>query len=365
MGFIHINITGKEKIKNFSVLTKGAYIITEIGNVSIDGKAEIKATPFALKNGTIITSSNNSGGLIILGTGEELGLMENTSVKISSNKKIELLSGSINFLNSSSDFIILKWKNNSFIIKDKAFFSIHQIKKKRNLFEDQLYIKVYGNSIKAIVNNKRVILNKQYNYILNENEIISEYKMLPAPKLIEPEDLKHISIDEGNNLLFKWEAISGAKSYNFYFSYNSIFINPVLIKTKKSNTTLSITDFKESPVRWKVCAIDSAGEEGVCSKVRSFHIKNLIQILQLWKNPPLLKIEEPLSPTGNLVIIKGKTDLGVNLTINGEEVTIDSSGNFMHILRFNSIGEHQITIVAKNLSGAKKVYTKSVIIYEK
>ena len=365
LSFTKISLLERGNIKNFSVLTKGAYLIIGIGNLIIDDNKTLTSTPFPIKNGTKISSAKKSGALIILGTGEELGLGENTSIRFLNNKKLELLSGNLHFLNPSTDSIILKWKNHNFIVKDKSIFSIINVKKSRNLTEEELQIKVEGRFVKAISNNQTNILKKRFSYTLNEKGIISETKLLSPPKLIEPEDSKNISIDEGSNLIFKWDKLSDAKSYNFYFSYDPLFLNPKMVNTKETMISLNITDFKESPVRWKVCGVLSKDQEGICSKVRNFHIKNLIQILQLWKTPPLLEIEEPLSPTGNLVIIKGKTDLGVNLTINGEEVTIDSSGKFMHILKFNTIGEHQIKIVAKNLSGAKKVYTKNVIIYER
>ncbi len=365
LGFTKIGLLEKENIKNFSVLTKGAYLVTGIGNLKLDDSKPLISTPFPISNGTKISSAKKSGALIILGTGEELGLGENTSIRFLNNKKLELLSGNLHFLNLSTDSIFLKWKNHNFIVKDKASFSIIKVKKSKNLTNEILQIKVEEGFITSLLNNQANILKKRFSYTLNDNGIISETQLLPPPKLIEPEDSKNISIDEGSNLIFKWEKITGAKSYNFYFSYDPLFINPKIINTKDTMLSLHITDFQESPVRWKVCAVKSTSQKGICSKVRNFHIKNLIQILQLWKTPPLLEIEEPLTPTGNLVIIKGKTDLGVNLTINGEEVTIDSSGKFMHILKFNTIGEHQIKIVAKNLSGAKKVYTKNVIIYER
>jgi hypothetical protein len=78
-----------------------------------------------------------------------------------------------------------------------------------------------------------------------------------------------------------------------------------------------------------------------------------------------LELKGPLVPTGNLLIIKGKTDLGVKLTINGEYVTIDSNGNFMHIISFKTIGEHNIIITSRNLSGAETKLMRKVIIYEK
>ena len=365
MGFIQEGIVEKKKIKNFSVLTKGAYLITTIREISVNSKTNLNNTPLFLKNQTKIKSGDKSGGLIILDSGEEIGFGENSSLQLITNKKIELIAGSLFFFNSSNDSIFLKWKDFNFLVRNKAFFSVKEIPKRKRVIENQLLVKVYRGSIKANINGKTLILIKQFFYTINNNGIVSTYKMLAAPTLREPENSKNISIEEGSNLLFKWNQISKARGYNFYFSYNPIFIDSVLKNTNKTFVTLNITDFKESPVYWKVCSVDSRGREGECSKKRRFYIKNLIQILQLWKNPPLLKIEEPLTPTGNLVIIKGKTDLGVNLTINGEEVTIDSSGKFMHILKFDSIGEHQIKIVARNLSGAQRVYTKNVIIYEK
>jgi len=362
--FIYSSVSGSNVSNSFDINTRGAYLISQVGKILLNDSDEISVTPFSLRNGTKLSSSAKSGGLIVLGTGEELGVGENSEIIILSNKKIKLLKGELRFLTPTNDALFVLWDNYSFRVRDKAVFLVQEIKKRRNQVDYQLIIKIYSHAVRSNVNGNKVLL-KGYQYILDSSGIVSEFRMIKAPELKEPIDGKNISIDEGSNIIFKWDKVPEASSYNFYFSYNPIFLNSTLINIKKSFTTINITDFKESPVFWKVCGVDKANREGLCSDPFKFHIKNLIQILQLWKNPPKLKIEGPLTPTGNLVIIKGSTDLGVNLTINGEEVNVDSSGNFMHILRFNTIGEHSIRIVARNLSGAEKVFTKNVIIYEK
>ncbi len=362
--FIYSSVSGSSVFNSFDIDTKGAYLISQVGKILLNDSDEINVTPFSLRNGTKLSSSAKSGGLIVLGTGEELGLSENSEIIILSNRKIKLLKGELKFLTPTNDALFVLWDNYSFRVRDKTVFLVKEIKKRRNQVEYRLVIKICGRPVKANIDGGKVLLNGSQ-YLLDSSGIISEFQMIKAPELKEPVDKKNISIDEGSNIVFKWNRVVEANSYNFYFSYNPIFLNSRLINIRKSFTTINITDFKESPVFWKVCSVDRINREGLCSEPFKFHIKNLIQILQLWKNPPKLKIEGPLTPTGNLVIIKGSTDLGVNLTINGEEVNVDSSGNFMHILRFNTIGEHSIRIVARNLSGAEKVFTKNVIIYEK
>jgi len=362
--FIYSSVSGSSVFNSFDIDTKGAYLISQVGKILLNDSDEINVTPFSLRNGTKLSSSAKSGGLIVLGTGEELGLSENSEIIILSNRKIKLLKGELKFLTPTNDALFVLWDNYSFRVRDKTVFLVKEIKKRRNQVEYRLVIKICGRPVKANIDGGKVLLNGSQ-YLLDSSGIISEFQMIKAPELKEPVDKKNISIDEGSNIVFKWNRVVEANSYNFYFSYNPIFLNSRLINIRKSFTTINITDFKESPVFWKVCSVDRINREGLCSEPFKFHIKNLIQILQLWKNPPKLKIESPLTPTGNLVIIKGSTDLGVNLTINGEEVNVDSSGNFMHILRFNTIGEHSIRIVARNLSGAEKVFTKNVIIYEK
>ncbi len=356
-----LNFIFNKKINKTSYYPNSHYLIASFGKTLINNK-KIDSLPYKITKGDIVETEENGGNLIVLQNGIELGLKNNPKVIFVNKNSLELINGELDVIKTNNEEFTLVWKDIKLIVNGKSDFRINNIQK-----EQYLELNNYKKDIKMVImsNGEKQIIKPNYNYIIKEKGDISSEKLLKAPEKLSPQDMKNIGIEEGSNLFFKWDKVENAKEYILHIAYNSVFAAEETYKTKTNYYMINITDFKNSPVYWRVAAIDKKGIAGVMSKTNRFYIKNLIQILQLWKNPPHLKINDPLVPTGNLLIIKGKTDLGVKLTINGSDVTVDPNGKFMHIISFNTIGEHTITIISQNLSGAETRIIRKVIIYEK
>ena len=72
------------------------------------------------------------------------------------------------------------------------------------------------------------------------------------------------------------------------------------------------------------------------------HIEGLVSAPELTLSSPA----EDLTTSINSIIIKGKTDPGANIEINGNQIPPPTSGNFEHLIVLNK-GLNVITIIAR------------------
>lgn len=99
-----------------------------------------------------------------------------------------------------------------------------------------------------------------------------------------------------------------------------------------------------------------------CTDFQRVKIKNLkAQLRKIDKTPPSLQVT--ITPKGRVVIISGKTEVGVNLFINGTPIRIESDGSFYSTLEYNSTGIKKITVEAVDSAGNRTIKEKEVVIY--
>jgi len=347
--------------RNTYTIPSSAYLITKIGDIKVNNE-KLNKVPEILSKNSIIETDENSGGTLTLENGIEIGIREYSSLKLLKEHTIKIDKGNIWVRNIIEPYLNIIWNDYNFQIKGETIIKTSNLS---GTMSDYIILKIHSGSCILSSGEKKIELNNGVYYRIRDSENIYSYKMLNSPELISPKNSKTFDIREGNDLLLEWKKIKEAKSYNVYVAYNDLFVSEKILKVSKNQLRLNITDFTNSPIYWRITPVDKNKREGKTSKINMFQIKNLLQVRKLWKTPPILKIQEPLTPTGNLVIVKGKTNLGVKLTINNEIVRLDNQGDFTHIVSFSSIGEHTITIIAENISGAKTKITKDVLIYEK
>lgn len=184
----------------------------------------------------------------------------------------------------------------------------------------------------------------------NEGTIVEEGKdPLQPVKLLPAPQLTWSSTDTVINkkmLLFSYQAIDGAVSYRIQYSSSPKFDGEVSeINTK--NTSVNLEDLPMGMTYARVQASDQLGLRGPFSKVA--------RIIRTEDNtPPLIYIDfaynDVLLTIEKDYAIQGLTEPDANLIINGERVTIKSSGRFSHIIP-DIFSELEVQINSKDPSG--------------
>jgi hypothetical protein len=109
---------------------------------------------------------------------------------------------------------------------------------------------------------------------------------------------------------------------------------------------------------WEVAAIDKDGQKGSFAEFSRFTITATGAAPA--GSPPPLRIE-PLSPRGNIVQVRGVTERGATVSINGQRVDVRDDGSFDEFVTLGA-GDQTVVVRSAGLSGGVAELRRSIRI---
>jgi hypothetical protein len=181
----------------------------------------------------------------------------------------------------------------------------------------------------------------------------------PAPRLLEPQHGEPVLITNPKSqvVTLRWEIDSRASFYHLQISDSRLFTKHLIDnkEVRPDRKGVQLRNLAKGTYYWRVSLLDAGGAESPFSETRNFRIatEEISSGAQ-----PTLELEEPL-PIGRFLMVKGKSDPGVYLTINGQKADVRDDGSFEQVVRLDVLGENQIKVVAQNSTGGRteKTYT--------
>jgi len=186
---------------------------------------------------------------------------------------------------------------------------------------------------------------------------MTKEKEIAPPTLMNPSNMLPIFGGPSQTVQFDWTPVANARSYRIRVSRNPFF-SSVVVEKRTPVTQLRISGLSEGPYYWVVQAVDAQGKESSESE------KNRFQIIAKGTTDAALALDlEPFFQHGHVIEIKGRTEPGARVMVNGEEVPlIGKDGSFDYFTRPLPNGENVITITAQNAKGAVNTQTKKIVI---
>ncbi|PKL83380.1 MAG: hypothetical protein CVV24_05275 [Ignavibacteriae bacterium HGW-Ignavibacteriae-3] len=210
----------------------------------------------------------------------------------------------------------------------------------------------YNGDITLAVKDSAVVVEKNQGSVVPDDGYPSEPKnLLPAPEILSPADFT--TIGESNPVL-NWTKINQAGSYWVEIASDPDF-KMITDRYKEVKESVQASSLKSGVYYWHVCSVDNFGLPGSYSNFRTF-------IVGLDKNKPFLRVD---SPPGNSVVtdnkieITGATEVRCPVTVDGNNIIPDESGNF-RIPQILKEGKNIITVVSENAGGIKNIVSKIV-----
>jgi len=191
--------------------------------------------------------------------------------------------------------------------------------------------------------------------------------LFPAPPFVSPE-AETIALTLANDTIiqFKWKNVQGARNYLLKLYPSAMRDNLLLSKVVAGNSiVLDIMSFIEySELYWEVAAFDMVNQiESAPAKMGVIKISSSLLKKGLLPQPPKIEVDS-LSVSGNMVLIKGRTDPNAQLSVDEVVVQLDSEGKFIHTISYKSIGIKSIVFRAVAPSGLELVFRKQVTIFD-
>ena len=197
---------------------------------------------------------------------------------------------------------------------------------------------------------------EKVSFKVDDKQMTKEKEIAP-PTLMNPANMLPIFGGPSQMVVFEWTPVSNAKTYHLRVSRNPFFSSVVLEK-KVPITQVKVSGLAEGPYYWVVQAADAKGKESSESE------KNRFQIIAKGAPDVGLALDlEPFFQHGHVIEIKGRTEPGARVMVNGEEVPlVGNDGRFDYFTSPLPNGENVITITAQNAKGAVNTQTKKIVI---
>jgi hypothetical protein len=165
---------------------------------------------------------------------------------------------------------------------------------------------------------------------------------LPSvPQLTAPPNRADIAYEDlpGSVTLLVWNAVPGASSYRVMVDYGPTFARPLYDRQDHR--------LEAGSYYWKVAALDARGSEGSFSETWRFTLASA---------PPTVGPPPPLAfdaaeLKGNILHVRGRTEAGATLTLNGERLEVQADGTFSEFLTFGGGAGSTVVLRATTRKG--------------
>lgn len=198
--------------------------------------------------------------------------------------------------------------------------------------------------------------------VVQTGDGLSEPASMPAPpRMLEPADSIGLDPREVSRLTLRWEPVAAAEGYALEVARNRLFTDTVIQDLARSKTSATLGVRGEGSFLWRVASLGPEGMLGPWSEPRSFRVFADERTESQDDTSPEVALDEP-EIYGNLVIFTGRTEPGVDLTIQGEPVTVRSDGAFSKTLQIDQAGRNEVRIRARDAAGNETEVTRSVLV---
>ena len=313
-----------------------------------------KASPAqGLKTGDVVQTEPNSGAEITFLTGNVVRVRPDSVVLISEAEAAvaeeatawRVESGHVNFdLKKDTDIVTATSRTRA------AANSAGNI----NVTADG------GTGVKIFRGSAQVTTNQGDTVNLKDNQAVlvdargkagSRIELPPTPTPIGPPGgtaLPYVPPPQATARLH-WEPVPGAKTYHVAMDYNvqqaNLLLSAALDQPGVAASTHELPGLDPGSYFWRVAGVNQEGIEGEFSKVSLFSV---VKPPDPSPAGPSLTVDAVAVQEG-IVQVKGRTNPGVSVTVDGHEVRILADGSFSEFVR--TTGKAYVLVRATGANG--------------
>ncbi len=193
-------------------------------------------------------------------------------------------------------------------------------------------------------------------------QALSKTRAIPSrPDLADPPDNFQVNLDKLKELPLAWGSVAGARQYALQVGRNQLFVDNLIDVEDRSRTQATLGLQGEGTFQWRVAAIDAGGTLGPWSAARTFRVSAYGSGDENDGKPPYLEVANVHS-YGSIFIVSGTTEVGAELEINDEPVTVSSDGTFAKTIQLADEGNQFLTLRARDAWGNEAVERRRVFV---
>jgi hypothetical protein len=184
---------------------------------------------------------------------------------------------------------------------------------------------------------------------------------LPSvPQLTAPSngtDIAYPDLAQGITLLL-WNAVPAATGYRVVVDFSPSFARPLFDRRAERPTQMELRALEAGSYFWKVAAVGADGTEGDFSDTWRFSLAKAPQAAE--SAPPL--VFEAAELRGNVLHVRGRTEPGATLTLDGERLEVQADGSFNEFLTFEGAPGTTLVLKATGTKGGSAEQRRRVTV---
>ena len=196
----------------------------------------------------------------------------------------------------------------------------------------------------------------------------SPVQNLPAvPVLLAPQHQAEITYQDPARAttLLLWKPVPGATAYHVMLDYNAYFNRPLVDRTGIGEPSVEVRGLDAGKYYWRVAAVDREGVEGSFSEFARFTVSRP-QGAEKGGGPPPPLVIEGLEVRQSILQVRGRTEPGATLTVNGQRVDVATDGTFNEFIQLpaEKPGRQLVVVRAVGINGGVREIKRPVMVGE-
>jgi hypothetical protein len=190
--------------------------------------------------------------------------------------------------------------------------------------------------------------NEKVTFTAEVKDPMVKSKEIGPPFLIGPFDNQQVSLNPNDKgVTFYWSEVENVHAYHLKVSRNQFFSSLIFDKTV-TMSQIVLKDLAEGTTYfWEVQSVGENGKESAESPRSKF---TLVPKGNNGSTTIALEVGEFVQH-GHSIEVRGKTEPGARVLVNGQEAVVKGDGTFFHYTNPLPIGENIITVTAQNSRG--------------
>lgn len=189
----------------------------------------------------------------------------------------------------------------------------------------------------------------------------------PVPALLAPQHQTEITYQDPARAttLLVWKPVPGATGYHVMLDYNAYFNRPLVDRTGIVEPSVEVRGLDVGKYYWRVAAVDKDGVEGSFSDFARFAVNRPQGGGRGTGDPPAIIIES-IEVRQNILQVRGRTEPGATLTVNGQRVDVASDGVFNEFIQLpaEKAGRQLVVFRSVGINGGVAEVKRPVMVGE-
>ncbi|HSD26929.1 MAG TPA: FecR domain-containing protein [Vicinamibacteria bacterium] len=181
-----------------------------------------------------------------------------------------------------------------------------------------------------------------------------------VPQLTAPSngtDIAYPDLAQATTLLL-WNVVPGAAAYRVMVDFSPSFARPLYDRRTERPTQMELRALEAGVYYWKVAAILPDGIEGSFSDLWRFTLAKAAPAVA--SPPPLVLDAAELK--GNVLHVRGRTEPGAKLSLDGVRLEVQADGSFNEFLTFDGGAGATVVLKATGFRGGSAEQRRRVTV---